>query len=139
MLDQFRTEIDTNSDTIAERVVQLGGVARGTTQTVADATTLKPYPLDLVKIDDHLSALAERYGKVANEVRAAIDTVDEAGDADSADILTGYSRALDKALWFIEAELWLNLGDGVNQAANLISGATSIPSLNFTPLMTFGN
>ena len=36
-------------------------------------------------------------------------------------------------------ELWLNLGDGVNQAANLISGATSIPSLNFTPLMTFGN
>ena len=105
MLDQFRTEIDTNSDTIAERVVQLGGVARGTTQTVADATTLKPYPLNLVKIDDHLSALAERYGKVANEVRAAIDTVDEAGDADSADILTGYSRALDKALWFIEAHL----------------------------------
>ena len=36
-------------------------------------------------------------------------------------------------------ELWLNLGDGVNQAANLISGVTSIPSLNFTPLMTFGN
>ena len=36
-------------------------------------------------------------------------------------------------------ELWLNLGDGVNQAANLISSVTSIPSLNFTPLMTFGN
>jgi hypothetical protein len=31
------------------------------------------------------------------------------------------------------------LGDGVNQAADLISDATSIPSLNFTPLMTFGN
>jgi thiosulfate reductase cytochrome b subunit len=36
-------------------------------------------------------------------------------------------------------ELWLNLGDGVNQAADLISDATSIPSLNFTPLTTFGN
>jgi hypothetical protein len=31
------------------------------------------------------------------------------------------------------------LGDGVNQAADLISDATSIPSLNFTPLTTFGN
>ena len=41
--------------------------------------------------------------------------------------------------WVLFCELWLNLGDGVNQAANLISGATSIPSLNFTPLMTFGN
>ena len=32
-----------------------------------------------------------------------------------------------------------NLGDGVNQAADLVSDATSIPSRNFTPLMTFGN
>ena len=31
------------------------------------------------------------------------------------------------------------LGDGVDQAADLISDAASIPSLNFTPLITFGN
>jgi hypothetical protein len=37
------------------------------------------------------------------------------------------------------AQLWLILGDGVNQAADLVSGATSIPSRNLTPLMTFGN
>jgi hypothetical protein len=30
-------------------------------------------------------------------------------------------------------------GDGVYQAAALVSGATSIPSRNVTPLMTFGN
>ena len=36
-------------------------------------------------------------------------------------------------------QLWLILGDGVNQAADLVSGATSIPSRNLTPLMTFGN
>ena len=36
-------------------------------------------------------------------------------------------------------QLWLIFGDGVNQAADLASGATSIPSRNLTPLMTFGN
>ena len=38
-----------------------------------------------------------------------------------------------------EAELRRIFGDGVNQAADLVSGATSIPSRNLTPLMTFGN
>jgi integrase len=36
-------------------------------------------------------------------------------------------------------ELCLNLGDGVNQAANLASSTTSIPSRNLAPLTTFGN
>jgi hypothetical protein len=36
-----------------------------------------------------------------------------------------------------EVELRLIFGDGVNQAADLVSGATSIPSRNLTPLMTF--
>jgi starvation-inducible DNA-binding protein len=105
MIDQFRTEIDTHVDTIAERVVQLGGTALGSTQAVAGATALDPYPLEISRIEEHLQALADRYGKVANAVRAGIEASDEAGDADSADILTGYSRALDKALWFIEAHI----------------------------------
>ncbi len=103
MIDQFRTEIDTHVDTMAERVVQLGGTALGTTQAVAKATALPPYPTDIYSIKDHLGALIERYAKAANSVRAAIDQTDEAGDADTADIFTAYSRALDKSLWFLEA------------------------------------
>jgi starvation-inducible DNA-binding protein len=105
MIDGFRTEIDGHVDTMAERVVQLGGTALGTTQNVASASTLPAYPTDIYKIEDHLQALTERYAKAANLVRAAIDESDEAGDADTADIFTGYSRALDKALWFLEAHL----------------------------------
>ena len=105
MIDGFRTEIDGHVDTMAERVVQLGGTALGTTQAVAGSSTLPAYPTDIYKIEDHLHALIERYGKAANAVRAAIDEADEAGDADTADIFTAYSRALDKALWFLEAHV----------------------------------
>ena len=103
MLDGFRTEIDEHVDTIAERVVQLGGVAFGTTQAVVQGSKLKAYPTDLVSVEDHIAALEERYGDLANSTRAAIGTSDEAGDADTADIFTAFSRSLDKALWFLEA------------------------------------
>jgi starvation-inducible DNA-binding protein len=103
MIDGFRTELDTHVDTMAERVVQLGGTALGTSQAVSHKSTLPAYPTDIYKSEDHLAALIQRYSQTANTVRVAIDEADEAGDADTADIFTAYSRALDKSLWFLEA------------------------------------
>lgn len=105
LLDDLRRQLDTHTDTIAERVAQLDGIALGTAQTVGRDTTLPPYPTDIRRISDHLEALVARYAQTANAARKAVDTADEAGDRDTADIFTGYSRALDKALWFLKSHL----------------------------------
>ena len=103
MLDKFRDEQDEFVDTMAERITQLGGTARGTVQEVGKKTALAPYPVDIYQVSDHIHALIDRYAAVANAVRANIDEVDEAGDPDTADILTEVSRGIDKQLWFLEA------------------------------------
>ncbi|SFV26544.1 starvation-inducible DNA-binding protein [Devosia crocina] len=105
MLDPMRAQLDDHVDIIAERVAQLDGIALGTSQVLAKASTLAAYPTDIRKVSDHLAALADRYAALANQVREDIDTTDEAGDADTADILTAFSRDLDKNLWFIKSHL----------------------------------
>ena len=105
MLDGFRDQLDDLNDKMAERAAALGGTACGTTQEVASGTTLAPYPTNIYAVKDHLEALLERYGAVAGAVRKGIDETDEAGDADTADLFTEASRALDKMMWFIEAHV----------------------------------
>jgi len=105
LLDDLRTQLDEHVDIIAERVAQLDGIALGTVQTTAQNTSLAAYPTDIRQIPDHLKALVERYGQTADNARKAIDTADEAGDVDTSDIFTAYSRALDKALWFLKSHL----------------------------------
>jgi len=104
-LDEVRDELDDHVDVIAERVAQLDGIALGTIQAVAGATTLPAYPTDIRKVDDHLKALVDHFARVSKSTREAIDAADDAGDADTADIFTAYSRALDKNLWFLKSHL----------------------------------
>ncbi len=105
MLDGFRDEVDEYNDSIAERITQLGGTAKGTVQSVSETSQLAAYPLDTYAIADHLAALIDRYAVYGNAVREDIDTTDEAGDADTADLLTEVSRGIDKQLWFLEAHV----------------------------------
>ena len=52
---------------------------------------------------EYAKKLAAQYAKVANSIRKAIDTSDDLGDKDSADLFTNISRELDKSVYFLEA------------------------------------
>lgn len=92
-------------DDVAERAVQLGGAAEGLLATVSERTTLTPYPIAGSAREEHVDAIANALAHVGKQVRSAIDTADESGDADTADLFTGISRALDKSTWMVEAQL----------------------------------
>jgi starvation-inducible DNA-binding protein len=105
MFDEFAEGLERYVDELAERATALGGYAKGTVRMSAEASQLDEYPTDIVKDVDHVKALSARYAALAKMIREAIDTSDEAGDADTADLLTDFSRDLDKWLWFLEAHL----------------------------------
>ncbi|OYT70195.1 MAG: DNA starvation/stationary phase protection protein Dps [Chloracidobacterium sp. CP2_5A] len=105
LFDEMAGELDGFVDDIAERVTALGGAALGTARVAAAVSALPEYPADIQDGLDHVRALADRYAPFAKRVRAAIAEADELGDADTADLYTGISRAIDKRLWFLEAHL----------------------------------
>jgi starvation-inducible DNA-binding protein len=105
LLDAVADRLRDSSDLVAERVVITGGQPRGTTQAVAETSQLEPYPTELVKLDDHLHALLERFNTVSGALRAAIESADDLDDDDAEDLFTEVSRQVDKDAWFIGANL----------------------------------
>jgi len=105
LFDSVAAEVTDFVDTVAERIMALGGTADGTLASVAKRTTLAAYSTTITSGRDHVDALSTAMAAAGKAIRAAIDTATNAGDADTADLFTGISRELDKKLWFVESHL----------------------------------
>lgn len=105
LFDEVYARVEDNIDEMAERIQQLDGVAKGTAEHVAEASSLEPYPLDLTRAEDHIAAVTSRMRDLGGKTRASIETVEDAGEAAGVDILTDMLRDLDKDTWFIESHL----------------------------------
>jgi len=105
LFDEVNEDAEEYVDLIAERVVQLGGIAQGTARSAAKRSALKEYPLDIASGRQHVDALSSALAAFGKLVRQAINESGELGDADTADIFTEISRGTDKWLWFVEAHL----------------------------------
>jgi starvation-inducible DNA-binding protein len=105
LFDKVNEDVEEYVDLIAERVVQLGGVAEGTARAVAKRSTLSEYSPGGSGGRDHVEALSSALAAFGKLARSAIKQADEVGDADTADIFTEISRGTDKWLWFVESHL----------------------------------
>jgi starvation-inducible DNA-binding protein len=103
LFDDINEAVEEYVDLLAERAVQLGGIAEGTARTVSERSRLDVYPLILSTGEEHVDALSSALATFGRTVRIGIDEMDELSDPGSADILTEISRGIDKWLWFVEA------------------------------------
>jgi starvation-inducible DNA-binding protein len=105
LFDKINEDVEDYVDDIAERAVQLGGVAEGTARMVAKRSSLGEYPANTVDGRSHVDALSSALAAFGTAARTAIDQANELGDLDTADLFTEISRGIDKWLWFVEAHL----------------------------------
>jgi starvation-inducible DNA-binding protein len=107
LFDQVNENVEDYIDLIAERVVQLGGIANSTEHVVTSWAHMPENDAQSASERDYVQSLSgalASFGKIARE---AIGKSNELGDAVSADIFTEISRGVDKWLWMVEAHLQL--------------------------------
>jgi starvation-inducible DNA-binding protein len=103
LFDEIDEAVEEYVDLLAERIVQLGGIAQGTARVAAERSELPEYPLTISTGEEHIWALSSALSGFGERIRRAIDETDDLGDVDSSDICTEISRGIDKWLWFVEA------------------------------------
>jgi len=103
LFDEINEDVEGYVDEIAERIVQLGGIAEGTVGAVEERSKLPDYPLALSTGAEHVAALSDALAAFGRTIRIGIEEMNELEDAGTADLLTGISRGVDKWLWFVEA------------------------------------
>ena len=105
LFDDVYADVTEYADLLAERIVQLGGVAYGTVRDVAEASELDEYPTSISSGEDHVKCLSSAIAAFGSRMRLAIGETDDLDDAAAADICTEITRGADKWLWFIEAHM----------------------------------
>ncbi len=103
LFDEIDEAVEEYVDLLAERIVQLGGIAEGTARAAAERSELPEYPGTISTGDEHVWAMSAALSSFGERIRRAIDETDDLGDVDSSDICTEISRGIDKWLWFVEA------------------------------------
>ena len=102
MFGDLAKDLDEIADDVAERVVQLGGIAEATTRSIQRRVSLNPAPAGMDG-DTHVAILATAVSAAAAACRHAIDDLSHHRDPVTIDILTDAARRLENWLWYLEA------------------------------------
>jgi starvation-inducible DNA-binding protein len=99
--DQIETEIDT----IAERIRSLGGQAPGTMTEFLNQATLREEPGRYPDAEGMLRQLLADHESVIRALRESVEKCDQQHDAGTADFLTGLLEDHEKMAWMLRSHL----------------------------------
>lgn len=112
LYDELAEKLEGPIDTIAERIVLLGGYAFGTVRMAAEASILDPFPgvgqdrdEDALNDPSFLTTLADRWAQYADHIREANRTSDDIGDPGTTDLYDEITHIAERGTWFIEGHL----------------------------------
>ena len=105
LFETFAVALAAHNDTIAERAVALGAIAVGTARQTAENSRLPEYPGETTQGAEHVALLAERFEAYLKGLRTTRKTAEQAGDADTVDLLTAVVTEFEKHGWFLRATL----------------------------------
>jgi len=103
LFDKVAEAVEDYVDQIAERIVQLGGIAEGTVRMAAARSRLAEYSPEISEGLAHVEGVARALSTFGAEARSTIEEANGLDDAGTADLFTEISRGIDKWLWFVEA------------------------------------
>ena len=104
----FETQYEALAEAIdktAERIRMLGSASPGSMKEFLALATLKEAQGSLVNGDHAIAALRDDHEASARELRKAVDALDEAGDAGTADFLTDLLQSHEQAAWMLRSFL----------------------------------
>lgn len=105
-MDEFRDGIEAQLDTVAERLISIGGAPVSTLSEFAASTKIADKKGDFsVSEDKHLERLLEGYQYLAGLYQTGIDTASQEEDAVTEDMFTGLKGEIDKTIWMLSATL----------------------------------
>jgi starvation-inducible DNA-binding protein len=105
LFDGVSEEADKYTDMLAERIVQIGGIANGTLEDVYKNSKLDEYPSAMQHSEQYIKALTASLEVCVNDIQNSVDLAIELEDVISADLLTEVARGLDKQRWLVESNL----------------------------------
>src|SRR3989449_4191788 len=88
LFDEIDEAVEEYVDLLAERVVQLGGIAEGTARVAAERSELPEYPPTISTGEEHVWAVSNALASFGTRMRRAIDEPDEPDDRGITDIRT---------------------------------------------------
>ncbi len=110
LFDQVNKDARKQTDLLAERIAQLGGLVEGSAASIAQNSDLPEYPPHIASGAEHVDALSTALAAFGKHLNQSIKRASELGDEVTADILIEVARGTDKNLWFVEAHQQLVKG-----------------------------